>query len=107
MRVEFEFLTPEPIGKDRTGSTELFYPHEKFIEFAQGVVVNLSGSVSYTHTQSIAASPWTINHNLGFKPSVEILSAGGVEIEGEVVHVSVNQVVINFTSSITGTARLN
>lgn len=65
------------------------------------------GGAFYLHTQSIAGNIWTINHNLGFKPSVEILNAGGVEIEGEVTHISNNQTIINFTSALTGTARLN
>lgn len=62
---------------------------------------------SYTHTQSTAASTWTINHNLGFKPSVELFDSGSQEIDGHVVHTSVNQVVVTFTKSITGFARLN
>ena len=64
-------------------------------------------AASYTHTQASASSTWTVNHNLGFRPSVEILSAGGVEIEGTVTHTSVNQAILSFTSSITGSARFN
>jgi hypothetical protein len=29
-------------------------------------------SLSYTHTQGSAASTWTVNHNLGFRPDVTI-----------------------------------
>lgn len=64
------------------------------------------GAAGYNHTQSSAASTWTINHNLGYKPSVELFNSGGVEIEGEITHTSVNQVVVNFVSAITGGARL-
>jgi hypothetical protein len=63
--------------------------------------------VSYVHTQSSALSIWTVNHNLGFKPSVEILSTGGAEIEGEVVHVSNNQLMIYFVMAVAGEARCN
>lgn len=63
--------------------------------------------MSYTHNQSTASATWTINHNLGFKPSVELYSAGSREIEGDVLHTSINQTVVTFTSSITGFARLN
>lgn len=61
---------------------------------------------SYTHTQSSPAATWTINHNLGFKPSVELLNAGSQEIEGDVLHPSTNQAVVYFTSSVAGFARL-
>jgi len=65
-----------------------------------------SAAASYTHTQSSASSTWTINHNLGYKPAVELLTVGGVEMEGDVVHVSDNQVIVYFVISVAGTARL-
>lgn len=60
----------------------------------------------YVHTQVSASTVWTINHNLGFIPSVEVLSVGNVEIEAEVVHTSVNQTIINFVQATAGSARL-
>ena len=62
---------------------------------------------SYVHNQPSAAATWTIAHNLGFKPSVELLNAGSQEIEGDVVHTSQNVTVVNFTTPIAGFARLN
>lgn len=62
---------------------------------------------SFTFTQSTPATIWTINHNLGFKPSVELLNTGSKEIEGDVLHTSSNQVVVYFTGPIAGLARLN
>ena len=64
-----------------------------------------SGS-AYVHTQGSAATTWTINHNLGFRPGVTVLSVGGVEVEAEVTHVSVNQAVVSFVSATAGSARL-
>lgn len=63
--------------------------------------------VNYTHQQLVAASIWTINHNLGFKPAVELLNSGSQEIEGDVIHASLNQTIVSFTSQVAGTARLN
>lgn len=40
--------------------------------------------VSYDHTQSTASAEWTVNHNLGFKPTVQVFSSGGSEVEAEV-----------------------
>ena len=72
-----------------------------------GNVAPFAPTRNYTHTQSSASLTWTINHNLGFNPSVEILSVGGVEIEAQVTHTSVNQTIINFVIATAGTARLN
>lgn len=61
----------------------------------------------YLHTQSAPSVTWTMAHNLGFKPSVELLNAGSQEIEGDVVHLSQNVCIAYFTTPIAGFARLN
>lgn len=61
----------------------------------------------HEHTQSSAAALWTVNHNLGLWPSaVTVLSPGGVEVNAEVVHVTVNQLTIHFAAAYAGTARI-
>ena len=60
----------------------------------------------FTFTQPTPALSWTINHNLGFRPSVELLSIGGAEIEGDVVHTSLNQCIATFLVPVAGSARL-
>jgi hypothetical protein len=65
-----------------------------------------SGS-GYNHTQGSAATTWTINHNLGFKPSVQTFTVGGLEIIGEVQHTSDNQVLVTFNIALAGIARLS
>lgn len=62
-------------------------------------------SLSYLHQQTTPSATWTMNHNLGFKPSVELLNSGGQEIEGDVVHTSDNQTIANFVIAISGSAR--
>lgn len=66
---------------------------------------SISGS-AYLHTQTVPAAVWTINHNLGTRPAVAILDAGGNEIEADVTHLSMNQLVIRFAIPIAGVARL-
>ena len=61
-------------------------------------------SASYLHTQSSPASTWTVNHNLGTRPAVEVRDTGGNEILAGVTHASANQVLISFVSAKTGTA---
>lgn len=63
-------------------------------------------SLAYVHTQTTPSTSWAINHNLGFKPSVELLDSGSQEIEGDVAHPSVNQVVITLALATAGSARL-
>jgi hypothetical protein len=63
-------------------------------------------SAGYDHTQSSDSALWVINHNLGYKPSVQIFSVGGLEVIGEIHHISVNQVNVSFNDSISGSARL-
>ena len=60
----------------------------------------------YVHTQSTASATWTITHNLGFKPSVELLNAGSQEVDGDVVHTSYDVTIVYFTAAIAGFARL-
>jgi len=60
----------------------------------------------YVHVQSSAAATWTINHNLGYRPSAELMDAGSREIDGDVYHPTVNQTVVIFNVPLAGTARL-
>lgn len=62
--------------------------------------------VSYIHTQSGASSTWTINHNLGFKPVIQLFNTGSQLITGSISHISVNQVQVLFTTPIAGFARM-
>ena len=64
------------------------------------------GASAFTFTQPGPATSWTINHNLGYRPIVELFSAGGVEMIAEVVHTSLNQVVVSFLTATAGSARL-
>lgn len=60
----------------------------------------------YVFTQAAAASTWTINHNLGHVPSVEVFDSGSQEVDADVSHPSVNQTVIVFSVPLSGFARL-
>lgn len=66
-----------------------------------------SGSgVAFVHQQWVASTVWTVNHNLGLRPTVSILDAGGNEVEADVVHMSANQLLIRFAIPVAGLARL-
>lgn len=61
----------------------------------------------YLHTQSEPAEVWTINHNLGFYPAVEVYDAHMDSIEGFVEQLSLNQTRITFSVPMAGFARLS
>lgn len=61
-------------------------------------------SVSYTHTQSVAASVWEVNHNLGFEPTAVVLDSAGTNCEGSFSYPTKNRLIITFNSAFTGTA---
>ena len=74
---------------------------------SDGVVRPMLAQVeAYIHDQSSALDIWTINHNLGFKPTVTVFSVGGMEVEADVQHTSINQTIIYFNNPFAGSARL-
>lgn len=60
----------------------------------------------YEHTQNSPATDWTIAHNLGYRPVVEVRTSGGVVRQAGIQHLSENVVTISFLTAATGTARL-
>lgn len=62
-------------------------------------------AIGYLHTQSDPAMTWTVNHNLGYKPAVELYTVGGMEFEAEVVHTSANQCIVYLVKDIAGFVR--
>jgi hypothetical protein len=63
--------------------------------------------VSFTHTQGVDSSTWTINHNLGFYPSVTVFLNSGDIVEGTITHSNVNSLTISFSAAIQGSAYLS
>lgn len=62
----------------------------------------------YKHTQGVAATTWTINHNLGYEPGgVSVVDSAGTTVIGTVQHTSANQIVVSFTSAFGGKAYLS
>ncbi len=59
----------------------------------------------YVHNQSAPAATWTINHNLGFRPSIELWDSGGAEFNADILHISANQAQVFLNVALAGTAR--
>lgn len=58
------------------------------------------------HVQTQAAAIWTVNHNLGYKPSVELRTTGGVRFVAGIYHISDNHLEVRNNWAIAGTARM-
>jgi hypothetical protein len=65
-----------------------------------------SSGASYEHTEGSPSALWTIAHNLGFRPSVTVLSTGGLEVLADVQHLSVNTLTVTLLAPMAGSARL-
>jgi hypothetical protein len=61
----------------------------------------------FTYGQAPPAAVWDITHNLGFFPDVQVFDNSGDEVEGDVTHVSDNELVLTFSAPISGVAYLN
>lgn len=64
------------------------------------------GITPYEHSQASASFTWIINHNLGYRPSVELFDSGSQVFDGYIAHPSVNQAVVELTVATAGFARL-
>lgn len=62
---------------------------------------------AFEFVQNTPALIWNINHNLGYRPSVELLTVGGVEFNSNVVHINTDTVQVINNLAIAGRARLN
>ena len=65
------------------------------------------GRVSYTHTQGVASSTWTINHNLGFYPNLTVQDSAGTIYEGEIAYTNSDSLTVTFSSAFSGKAYLS
>ena len=61
--------------------------------------------VSYLYAQPAPSSAWTVNHNLGFSPVVEVRGNAGNVVSAGVDHLSANTTLISFSVPFSGTAR--
>lgn len=87
-------------------------------ETVDGANLNLIGSIlangspllttllGYLHTQATPSDTWIINHNLGYKPNVQVFNAGSVAVLTEVENSTVNQTIVRIAPAQTGFARL-
>jgi hypothetical protein len=90
-----------------TVRTTLVPPVNGYTVMISGPGAAGGGDLTYTHTQTSPSSLWTVIHNLGKNPSVEVVDSGGSEIVPDIHYDNINQVSISFGSVTSGKAYLN
>lgn len=109
--VEVEVFLADPVTVEVGGDVQVNMA-DPTVEVEVGsrtpVVVEVGGAVgppgppgpaggTYRHVQSVPASTWTINHNLGFRPGgVYVQDSGGDQQVGRVTHLSADTLQIEF-----------
>lgn len=88
-----------PVGEHRINVS--VYPSIPFTPSGSSGGV---GGVFYT--QSTPSDQWIINHNLGYKPSVQVFDGSGYSLICDIFHYSVNQVRVMSNVQLSGYARL-
>lgn len=62
---------------------------------------------AYHHQQGASSAVWTIEHGLGFYPNVTVMDSGGSTVEGELEHLTENELRVTFSAPISGDAYLS
>ncbi len=60
--------------------------------------------IAYLHNQSTAASTWTVAHNMGYRPSIQVADSAGNLVDAQIKHDSDNQATVSLNVSIAGQA---
>lgn len=65
-------------------------------------VLEAGSPVPFGFVQALPALTWIVKHDLGRRPMIQVFSAGGVEVEGSVTHLSDDQVRLDFNQPQAG-----
>lgn len=63
-----------------------------------------SGGTVYLHTQSVASSTWTINHNIGRPVVVTLFDEFGEVVFTDITHGTTNTATVTWSSPAIGSA---
>ncbi|RKZ88576.1 MAG: hypothetical protein DRQ39_02210 [Gammaproteobacteria bacterium] len=87
------------------GDTQITYQWVSgaWVDFVGGS----GGDKTYIHTQGTASATWTVTHGLGKRTSVTVVDTGSNTVEGDVLHVDNDNVVLTFSAPFTGQAFFN
>lgn len=88
-------------------ATDLQAAIEQVLNIVNGTMPSGGSPASYRHIQAIPATSWTVDHMLGFRPSIQMFDASGNEIDGAVQHATENRLIVSFIRPVAGEAYLS
>ena len=101
-------ITQEEIEAANETAVRRFSPSD-----VKAMIDEHANSVQYTHSQNLASTTWTINHNLGKYPAVSIKFSSSDEVYTNVgafagvTYTNENSITINLAAAESGYAYLN
>jgi hypothetical protein len=106
-----EILENNKILKVVDDSTKVIVPNETVRILSVGVQgptgVSSVNDSHYVHTQILAATVWTVVHNMNKYPSVMVVDSGENVVVGEIQYLGLNSLQITFSVPFGGKAYLN
>lgn len=93
-----------PAGMSATNVQDAL--HEILTIIAAGAS-GLAAAGFYRHVQNTPSATWTIAHNLGFRPGVQIVDSNGDDIDASIEHLDADTTVVSFITAIAGEAFLS
>lgn len=91
-----------------TGETLLFSSANSALAISVSAnTLTFNVKSGYVFTQGTPASVWTIVHNLGKFPSINVVDESNDEVVGDVNYTNNNQIVVTFSAAFSGKAFLN
>ena len=100
--------TPQQQIVDATPKVNITVEEVNNLDPQVALVRDLSTDLfAYHHKQNASTSVWEIKHGLGFHPNVTVMDSGGSTVEGEMEHLSKNELRVIFSAPISGDAYLS
>ena len=65
------------------------------------------GAPTFVFTQTVAATVWNVNHNLGKFPSISVVDTANTVVAGQYEYTDNNNVILKFSAGFAGKAYLN
>lgn len=65
------------------------------------------GDANYIHNQVALSASWSVIHNLGKFPAVQVVDSGGSMIIPDVIFTDANHVILSFAGATSGKAYFN
>lgn len=63
-----------------------------------------AGDGTFEHEQLTPDTSWVINHNLGFRPNIDVFTDTGVPIDAVIIHHTLNQAEVQLLTPRIGRA---